>query len=84
MTNRRGQMLLPTLLLAASSFASCQAIAQVVQTSSGPVAGVKAADGLFWRGIPYAAPPTGAMRWTSPVAPKPWTATLVADKFGAS
>lgn len=83
---RHGAAPLCVSLLVAVSMGSCQGFGPdrslVVATTSGAVAGVKAADGLSWRGIPYAAPPTGDLRWESPVAPKPWTEALVADKFG--
>lgn len=47
-----------------------------VQTQAGPVEGFEA-DGVFsYRGIPYAAPPVGEMRWKPPVEPEPWTDTL--------
>jgi para-nitrobenzyl esterase len=35
-----------------------------------------------WRGIPYAAPPTGAQRWRAPRDPKPWQGTREALAFG--
>lgn len=35
-----------------------------------------------YRGIPYAAPPTGAQRWKPPVAAPAWDGVLVADEFG--
>ena len=48
----------------------------VVQTESGPVQGLQD-DGVFsYRGIPYAAPPVGDLRWKPPVDPAPWTNTL--------
>jgi para-nitrobenzyl esterase len=47
-----------------------------VQTLSGPVEGLED-DGVFsYRGIPYAAPPVGDLRWKPPVAPEPWTEPL--------
>jgi len=40
-------------------------------------------DGVFsYRGIPYAAPPVGDLRWKPPIGPAPWTETLVATEKG--
>jgi para-nitrobenzyl esterase len=36
-----------------------------------------------WLGIPYAAPPIGALRWQPPQPAAPWTATLQATQFGS-
>lgn len=38
--------------------------------------------GVF-RGIRYAQPPTGNLRWRPPQAPRPWSETRIADTFGA-
>ena len=46
-------------------------------TAFGPVVGAddSAASGtLFWKGVPFAQPPVGAMRWRAPVDPAHWTA----------
>ncbi len=49
-----------------------------VETRFGLVEGY-ADDGVFsYRGIPYAAPPTGALRWKPPADPEPWSDTLSA------
>ena len=49
-----------------------------VATEYGPVDGFEN-DGVFsYRGIPYAAPPVGELRWKPPVEPEPWTDTLEA------
>ena len=37
-----------------------------------------------FKGVPFAAPPTGVNRWEPPKPPTPWTGVRKADKFGAS
>ena len=51
-----------------------------VQTELGAVEGYEA-DGVYsYRGIPYAAPPVGELRWRPPAAPEPWSDTLLATE----
>ncbi len=38
-------------------------------------------DILVWKGIPYAKPPTGELRWKAPLDPDPWSRMLKADEF---
>jgi para-nitrobenzyl esterase len=70
--------------LAALAFAP-SATAQtgpVVNAPAGPVRGI-AADGLqIFRGIPYAQPPVGWLRWKPPLAIKPWKTPRDATAFG--
>ncbi len=35
-----------------------------------------------FKGVPYAAPPVGTLRWKSPTPAKPWDGVRVADKYG--
>jgi para-nitrobenzyl esterase len=44
-----------------------------VLTSGGAVRGTVSADGRRFSGIPYAAPPTGALRFAAPQPPAPWS-----------
>lgn len=54
-------------------------------TTLGPVQGSNdsATAGTYsWKGIPFAQPPIGALRWKAPADPAPWVATLTATRFG--
>ncbi len=56
----------------------------VVQTRDGALRGVEIADGvLAWNGIPYAAPPTGHLRWRLPQRPIAWAGVRDASTYGA-
>jgi para-nitrobenzyl esterase len=53
----------------------------VVETSAGKVGG-RYLEGLFvFKGMPYAAPPTGPLRWMPPEAAKPWQGVRPAFEF---
>ena len=54
-----------------------------VVTAFGPVRGEAIGDLRVFRGIPYAAPPVGLMRWRAPRPPQPWRETRPAVDFGA-
>ena len=52
-----------------------------VHTQSGPVRG-SGTDVIAFKGIPYAAPPTGDRRWRPPAAAERWTDVRDATQFG--
>ncbi len=56
--------------------------ATIAQTQSGTVQGVLDGNVLAFRGIPYAAPPTGNLRWKPPQPPLPWVGSRDASTFG--
>jgi para-nitrobenzyl esterase len=64
--------------------AAGQAVNVVVVTASGPVVGSVRGGIAAFKGIPYAAPPTGARRWQAPAPAIPWNSPLVAADYGAS
>jgi para-nitrobenzyl esterase len=72
-------------LLAAVTSLSTAVIAQgapVVSTASGQVRGTTA-DGIeSWKGIPFAAAPTGALRWRAPQPIAKWQSVREAVDYG--
>ncbi|MFG2576254.1 carboxylesterase/lipase family protein [Streptomyces sp. NPDC048481] len=52
------------------------------RTRQGRLEGVSADGVTTYRGIPYAAPPVGALRWRPPAAPPTWTGTRTATEPG--
>lgn len=53
-----------------------------VRTQYGLLSGVEGPGSVSYKGVPYAAPPQGEMRWRSPVPPLPWDGVRKADAFG--
>ncbi|MCX4539729.1 carboxylesterase family protein [Streptomyces sp. NBC_01565] len=54
-----------------------------VGTGYGVVEGRRAVGGIaVFRGIPYAAPPVGALRFAAPAPPRPWEGVRDAGAFG--
>ena len=81
MTKHRFFLLLSlTLLLAA-----CTAELPVVKVEGGLVQGILSENPsvVVYKGIPYAAPPVGELRWKAPQPVKPWEGVRVCDKWGA-
>jgi para-nitrobenzyl esterase len=53
----------------------------IVKTDNGVVHGLVLPDGYAFRGLPYAAPPTGHLRWRAPRPPADWTGVRDATEF---
>src|SRR6218665_4089716 len=51
------------------------------QIGDGAIVGVIEGDVTTYRGIPFATPPVRENRWRDPQPVKPWTGTLVADRY---
>ncbi|MFV3073495.1 carboxylesterase/lipase family protein [Niveispirillum fermenti] len=53
-----------------------------VAVEGGRIEGVQAGGVNAFRGIPYAAPPVGGLRWRPPAPPATWDGVRKADRFG--
>ncbi|MCP5042305.1 MAG: carboxylesterase family protein, partial [bacterium] len=56
----------------------------IVETTSGKVEGQQDEGVQVFRGIPYAAAPTGARRFAPPAPAEPWTGVRDCTSFGYS
>ena len=74
-------LLMAALILGA---VSCSREQNAVKVDGGYIQGVaSAAKGVtVFKGVPYAAPPVGDLRWREPQPVKPWGGVKVADTFG--
>ena len=55
----------------------------IVKTKYGSLQAVKSNAGFaLFRGVPYAKPPVGELRWRPPVEPECWEGIRVCDKYG--
>ena len=74
-----------SMLMGSLSMAAEENTENIVDTAYGKVQGINHtgdyADVVEFRGIPYAAPPVGDLRWKPPVDPEPWEDVLVCDTY---
>lgn len=72
-------------ILAALFFAACTAgeapQAPQAQTAAGQISGAWEEGTAVFRGVPYAAPPTGAARWKPPAPPAAWEGVRAAAEY---
>ena len=57
--------------------------APLVRVDSGELQGVVDEGVVSFKGIPFAAPPVGDLRWRPPQPAAPWTGVRQAAEFGA-
>src|SRR5438045_7596327 len=75
------------VLLAPAAFlfaASAYAQVREADVTGGKVTGIAANGIASFKGIPFAAPPTGDLRWIAPQPIVPWTGVKDASKFALS
>jgi para-nitrobenzyl esterase len=75
-----------SLFLLSCTKASHKLINQIVETKNGKVEGAINEGGtvMTFKGIPYAAPPIGDLRWKEPQSPVPWEGVRDATEFCTS
>lgn len=56
---------------------------ELAVTKYGKISGIKEDGYRVFKGIPYAKPPVGDLRWKAPVPVEPWEGILKADHFRA-
>jgi para-nitrobenzyl esterase len=80
------QAAITVFLAALCTQTSTAQITGPVKVSGGSVQGVpgKVASMTVFKGIPYAAPPVGDLRWRAPQPVVPWEGVRKAARFGAS
>jgi len=93
--NTRHQKLFNALWLIAATFISSASAQEankskpdqasaVVRLDSGQLQGVEADGVISFKGIPFAAPPVGELRWRPPQPTPKWTGVRDAKEFGPS
>jgi para-nitrobenzyl esterase len=56
-------------------------LTKTVEVTGGTIEGVEQDGILIYKGIPFAAPPVGELRWKAPAPVQPWTGIKKADAF---
>ena len=71
-------------ILAFAAIASCKPGDPILRIEGGLVKGVptETPGVTVFKGIPYAAPPVGKLRWKAPQPVKPWSGLKVCDSWG--
>jgi para-nitrobenzyl esterase len=68
--------------VAAALGAGMTAATDTIKVDGGAIAGVAAGGVRAFKGIPFAAPPVGDLRWKPPQPVVPWSGVRQADTFG--
>lgn len=77
------QRLFLSILFAALATPLATGAEPTATITTGQLQGRARDSGAVFKGIPFAQPPVGALRWHAPMPVKPWTGTRDAGEFGA-
>ena len=75
------KIILLTAILMLLGAGCSKKLTSLVKVDGGMVQGTTENDLTVFRGIPFAAPPVGELRWKAPQPASKWEAVLLADKF---
>jgi len=81
-----GTMVLGTSIVAGAEESGAEINAETpVQVAGGLITGTTSEDGTvtIYKGVPYAAPPVGELRWKAPQPVESWDDVLACDTFSA-
>lgn len=70
-------------LLAGTTMPAAAQTATTVRVDGGQVRGAQADGVIAWKGIPFAQPPIGDLRWRAPQPVKPWQGVRAATEYSA-
>jgi para-nitrobenzyl esterase len=70
------------LVISFKTFAQLNNNAPIVKTANGIIEGINDSGVKVFKGVPFAAPPVGELRWKEPQPVKNWDGVRKADKFG--
>jgi para-nitrobenzyl esterase len=76
-------MVFPAIALVSCRGTASAADITHIKLDSGQVQGVLHDDVVYFKGIPFAAPPVGALRWRPPQPLQSWSGVRKADSYGA-
>jgi para-nitrobenzyl esterase len=82
-TTARGAFLALSLLALATAAPAGATPVQFVEAIGGSLEGVLRDGVTSFKGVPFAAPPVGPLRWKAPQPVRPWKGVRRADAYGA-
>jgi para-nitrobenzyl esterase len=80
---KTGSPIAAVSILLAGIFTANAQTEPTVRVSGGEIRGHALASGATFKGIPYAAPPVGDLRWREPASVQPWNGVRDAGAYGA-
>lgn len=63
---------------------SPESLGALIHTQDGIILGAENGKTWAWKGIPFAKPPVGDLRWKAPEDPEPWTGVMHTKEFKSS